>query len=267
MNLVPRKFYELNNSNRIWAIGSIHGNLYGLKKIHNHIFDSFNENDSIVYLGNVIGVGDNSAEVIDEIMNFRVSLMAKYEIDFKNFVFLRGAQEEMWLKLLELQISPNPKEIITWMFNHGVNETLRSYKIDQNEILNLCDSSTILISKWTTKVKDQIKLFEGHNDYFSNLFHAAFSDTKQILFVNRGVDLSRPLSAQNDCFWWGFHGLSNLSEPYFSFKKIVRGYDPKRLGPKNDTIVCSLYKGSGFGENVVAGLFSKNGDIFDLFEA
>ena len=106
MNLVPKKFYELNNSNRIWAIGSIHGNLYGLKKIHNHIFDSFNENDSIVYLGNVIGVGDNSAEVIDEIMNFRVSLMAKYEIDFKNFVFLRGAQEEMWLKLLELQISP-----------------------------------------------------------------------------------------------------------------------------------------------------------------
>ena len=48
--------------------------------------------------------------------------------------------------------------------------------------------------------------------------------TKEVLFVNRGVDISRPLSAQNDCFWWGYQNFSQINKPYFSFKRIVRGY-------------------------------------------
>ena len=40
----------------------------------------------------------------------------------------------------------------------------------------------------------------GHSEYFLNLKHTAYSRTKKILFVNRGVDITRPLSAQNDCF-------------------------------------------------------------------
>ena len=46
----------------------------------------------------------------------------------------------------------------------------------------------------------------------------------EVLFVNRGVDLSRPLSAQNDCFWWGYQNFSQINKPYNSFKRIVRGY-------------------------------------------
>ena len=64
--------------------------------------------------------------------------------------------------------------------------------------------------------------------------HAAYSNTKKILFVNRGVDITRPLSAQNDCFWWGFQNFSKLKEQYKSFLRIVRGYESEHLNqPEN----------------------------------
>ena len=173
----------------------------------------------------------------------------------------------MLSKLLELQISPNPKEVLLWMFDHGVDKTLFSYKINYKEILDICELGSVVISKWTSKTINIINEFQGHSEYYSNLIHAVFPDTKETLFLNRGVDITRPLSAQNDCFWWGYHNFSKIDKPYYSFKKIVRGYDPKKTGPLRDTIVCSLYKGSGFGGQVVAGLFSTSGDIIDIFEA
>ena len=38
--------------------------------------------------------------------------MAKFKLNNNEIVFLRGAQEEMFSKLLQLQIAPNPQEII-----------------------------------------------------------------------------------------------------------------------------------------------------------
>ena len=45
-----RENIELKNCERIWAIGSIHGNLIGIKNIHKHILSYFNINDKIIYL-------------------------------------------------------------------------------------------------------------------------------------------------------------------------------------------------------------------------
>ena len=33
----------------------------------------------------------------------------------------------MFSKLLQLQLAPNPEEIVEWMFDHGVNSTINSY--------------------------------------------------------------------------------------------------------------------------------------------
>ena len=45
--------------------------------------------------------------------------MSKFKLKPHEIVFLRGAQEEMFSKLLQLQIAPNPVEIINWMLNMG----------------------------------------------------------------------------------------------------------------------------------------------------
>ena len=133
MSILLKKFAEFKNCERIWAIGSIHGNLQGIKNIHNHIFSEFNPSDQIVYLGNVIGVVLQYTDVLDEVINFRLKTMAKYNIEPEKIIYLRGSQEEMWSKLLELQISPNPKEVLLWMFSHGVDKTLQSYNFQKDE--------------------------------------------------------------------------------------------------------------------------------------
>ena len=57
-------FVELKKSNKIWAIGSIHSNLKSFTSIKKFLLDNFEENDKLVFLGNVIGLGNNSKETL-----------------------------------------------------------------------------------------------------------------------------------------------------------------------------------------------------------
>ena len=156
------------------------------------------------------------------------------------------------------------------MFDHGVNKTLESYGYNKQEVINVASSGTVAISKWTSGLNRSILENPGHKDYFLNLKHAAFSFSKKILFVNRGVDITRPLSAQNDCFWWGYQNFSEIRKPYNSFKRIVRGYESihkNELEQSKNKIVCTLFKQPLSNSSIYAGIFSENGDILDLFES
>jgi len=238
-------FVELKKSNKIWAIGSIHSNLKSFNSIKEFILNNFEKNDKLVFLGNIIGLGNNSKETLSSVINLRFSLMSKLKLKPESIIFLRGAQEEMFSKLLQLQLAPNPEEIIEWMFDHGVNETIKSYGFSENELKNIASSGTINISKWTNNLNKALQSNPGHTEYFLNLKHAAYSYTKKILFVNRGVDITRPLSAQNDCFWWGFQNFSKIQKPYKSFLRIVRGYESEHLEQleiSKDNVVCTLFK-------------------------
>ncbi len=263
-------FIELNNTSRIWAIGSIHSNLEAFNSIKNYIIKNFKENDKLIFLGNVIGLGDYSKETISSILKLRVNLMSKFKLKPSEIVFLRGAQEEMLSKLLQLQIAPNPIEIIDWMFEHGVDKTLKSYGYSSDEISSVATTGTILISKWTSKLNKTILQNPGHKEYFLNLKHAAYSSSKKILFVNRGVDITRPLSAQNDCFWWGYQDFSKIQKPYNSFIRIVRGYQSNHsneLKNAKNQIVCTLFQQPLSNRTIYAGIFRENGEILDLFES
>ncbi len=262
-------FVELNNSSKIWAIGSIHSNLNSFIPIKKYIQNNFKINDKLVFLGNIIGLGDKSKETLTSVIDLRFSLMSKFKLKPDSIVFLRGAQEEMFSKLLQLQLAPNPSEIVEWMFDHGVNKTIKSYGYSEDEVKNIASSGTINISKWTSNLNRTLQKNPGHTQYFLNLKHAAYSRTKKILFVNRGVDITRPLSAQNDCFWWGFQNFSKIHKPYKSFIKIVRGYESEhsnQLEISKNNVVCTLFKQPLSNKNILCGIFTENGEILDLFE-
>ena len=262
-------FIELKKSNKIWAIGSIHSNLKSFNSVKKFILNKFENNDKLVFLGNVIGLGDNSKETLSSVIDLRFNLMSKYKLKPESIVFLRGAQEEMFSKLLQLQLAPNPSEILEWMFDHGVNKTIKSYGFSDHEVKNIASSGTINISKWTTNLNRVLKENPGHTEYFLNLKHAAYSHTKKILFVNRGVDITRPLSAQNDCFWWGFQNFSRIRRPYNTFLRIVRGYESEHLNKpemSNENVVCTLFKQPLTNKSILFGIFNENGEILDLFE-
>ena len=264
------KFLEFKNANKIWAIGSLHSSLDSFQSIKKYILSYFDYGDKLIFLGNVIGFGSKSKEIISEVLSLRFYLMAKFNLKHEDVVFLRGAQEEMFSKLLQLQIAPNPLEIIDWIFSHGVDKTIVSYNFEPDEFRDIASQGTIQINKLTAKLNNQILLTPGHKEFFSNLKHAAYSDTKEVLFVNRGVDISRPLSAQYDCFWWGYQNFSLIDKPYNTFKRIVRGY---QSNPYNDLenskskILCTLFRQPLKNKKILAGVFGKNGDILELFES
>ena len=264
------KFSEFKKANNIWAIGSLHSDIESFQSIKKYILTNFNKGDKLIFLGNIIGFGEKSKEIISEILELRFNLMANFNLDHEDIVFLRGAQEEMFSKLLQLQIAPNPLEIIEWIFSHGVDQTIISYNFNSKDFKKAASQGTIQINKLTAKLNNEISLIPGHKEFFSNLKHAAYTDTKKVLFVNRGVDISRPLSAQYDCFWWGYQNFSLINKPYNTFKRIVRGY---QSNPYNDLenskskILCTLFKQPLNSKKILAGVFSKNGDILELFES
>ena len=196
--------------------------------------------------------------------------MSKYKLRPEAIIFLRGAQEEMFSKILQLQIAPNPNEIVNWIFEHGVNKTLQSYGYSDDDVLNIASSGTVSISKWTKKLNRTIIQNPGHKEYFLNLKHAAYSSSKKILFVNRGVDITRPLSAQSDCFWWGYQNFSRINCPYNSFIRIVRGYQSNQnneLENAKNNVICTLFKQPLSNQKIYAGIFRENGEILELFES
>jgi len=262
-------FIELRNTSKIWAVGSIHSNLNSFTGIKDFILNNFQEKDKLIFLGNVIGLGESSKESLTSVIDLRFKLMSKFRLKPDSIIFLRGAQEEMFSKILQLQIAPNPIEIVNWMFEHGVDKTLNSYGFSNNEVIDIASSGTVAISKWTSKLNKLILKNEGHKEYFLSLKHAAFSASKKILFVNRGVDITRPLSAQNDCFWWGYQNFSKIDKPYNSFLRIVRGYQSNKnnnLEMSKNKVICTLFKQPLSNEMIYVGTFSENGEILDLFE-
>ena len=263
-------FSEITDANKVWAIGSLHSSLDSFYSIKKYILSNFESGDKLIFLGNVIGFGNQSKEIVNEVLKLRFKLMAKHKLQNNDIVFLRGAQEEMFSKLLQLHIAPNPIEILDWIFSHGVDQTLISYGFNPDEFRNIATQGTIQINKLTTKLNNEILSNSGHKEFFSNLKHAAYTHTKDMLFVNRGVDISRPLSAQNDCFWWGYQNFSQINKPYFSFKRIVRGYQSNHhndIENSKSKVLCTLFKQPLESKKILAGIFSKNGDILELFES
>jgi serine/threonine protein phosphatase 1 len=263
-------FAELNLCNNIWAIGSIHSRADSFESIKEHIMKNFDSNDKVVFLGNVIGVGDFAKETLSSVIDMRMMLMSKFYLKPEDIIFLRGAQEEMFLKLLQLQTAPNPSEILNWMYEHGVDKTVESYGLNSKEFIKVSSQGIISITKLTSKLNKILANNRGHKEYFLSLQHAAFPDTRKVLFVNRGVDITRPLSAQNDCFWWGYHNFSKINKSYTTFRKIIRGYESSIVSNFDniqEKIVCSLYQGPLSSDNIIAGKFNDSGQILDLFES
>ena len=94
------KFQKFTNTDRIWAIGSLHSSIESFQTIKKYIFSNFKNGDKLIFLGNLIGYNNYSKETLTDVLTLRFNLMAKFNLDHEDIVFLRGAQEEMFSKLL-----------------------------------------------------------------------------------------------------------------------------------------------------------------------
>lgn len=183
-----------------------------------------------------------------------------------DLVFLRGAQEEMFQRLLQVQFAPRPREVLEWMMQRGLESTLLSYGSDAATAFKAADEGTMALTYWTSDLRERVRSQPGHDIFFSRLKRAAYIDTGAVLFVSAGVDVSRPLTAQSDAFWWAERSFAEIEEPYQGFQRIVRGRDPDAAGFRQTDFTISIDGGSGRGGTLIGVCLSPEGTVLETIE-
>jgi serine/threonine protein phosphatase 1 len=253
-------FATLRADSRIWAVGAIHGQAQRLEHLHRQIGQALQPGDQIVYLGNYSGYGHDVRETIDEMLLFRRLVLARPGAEITDIVYLRGAQEEMWQKLLQLQFAPNPVEVLKWMVDQGIGPSIVAYGASADEAVMAAREGVLSLTRWTGQLRQNMRAFDGHMALMSALRHAAYIEPGPLLFVSAGLDPQRPLSAQRDSFWWGGATFASIIEPYGAYRRIVRGYDRRHGGFVETEFTVTLDGGPPAGE-VVAACFSPDGTM------
>ena len=257
------KFARLVRSKRVWAVASIHGEADRLTALHDRIGRAWQPGDRLVYLGNYLGRGPAVRGTLDEILEFRRAVLALPGGFACDIGYLRGSQEEMWQKLLQLQFAVSPRDVLQWMLEQGVGATLAAYEADPKQGFAACREGPSAITRWTSALRTRLNAAPGHTQFLSTVRRAAFTDDGALLFVNAGLDPARPLDAQGDEFWWGGRRLLELAEPYVGFRRIIRGFDRRHGGLVEGAYVTSLDGGSGFGGALLAACFTPDGGTIE----
>ncbi len=258
-------FATLTAVRRVWAIGAVHGDATRLKTLHAEIAARAQRGDRFVYLGNLVGHGTNILETLDEALAFRRAMFAP-GMEAGDFVYLRGAQEEMWNKLLQIQFAANPREVFEWMMKQGVEATLNAYGGRTDEARSLLGEGAITITRWTNALRASTQRRTGHDELLNSIKRAAFTDNRRVLFVHAGIDPHRPLSQQGDTLWWGSGYFSAIDAPYGNVKMIVRGYDRRHGGLSMNQWTATVDAGCGFGGRLAAACFLPDGAATEWLE-
>ena len=261
------RFASLRQTERTWAVGAIHGEVARLKALHGRLAERLRRGDNLVYMGNILGRGGAVGETVNEILAFRRAFLARPGVFAADLAYLRGGQEEMWHKLLQLQFAPNPGEVLRWMLDQGVGPTLQAYGGDAKKGLMATRAGALAVTGWTNGLRAAMRTRDGHVALTSALRRAAFIADHSLLFVHAGIDPSRPLFQQADSFWWGGREFDRLAAPYGTFTRIVRGYDPAHRGVAIGPLTATLDGGCGFGGPLMAGCIHASGEVGELIEA
>lgn len=262
-----RNFAELKQGSRVWAIASVHGEAQRLARLHQAVVGKFRPSDQIVFLGNILGLGPEVGPALEEALLLRRRFMALSGVEEPCVHFLRGSQEEMWQKLLMLQMAPNPGQVLDWMEGQGLGPTVEAYGSSVAVGKQALREGILALTRWTNGLREALRVRDGHSQYLAALQHAAFNGPGGLLFVNAGIDAKRPLAAQGDAFWWGGAGFSGLDQPFEGFKSVVRGFERRHAGPRVDGFTITLDGGAGRGGALFAGLFDEDGQLAELIEA
>lgn len=265
------KFALLRGAQRVWAIASIHGESERLRDLHRAISERFLPGDRLVYLGNILGYGPDVASAVDEVLSFRRAVIAAHGMFAADVVVLRGAQEEMWQKLLQLQLALNPGEVFDWMMEQGVGATLESYGGLIGDGRDASRSGAAMCARWTASLRDHVHARSGHSQIMSALRRAAVNMSPEgkptLLFVHAGIDETRPLEAQKDSFWWPPRELGSSEGPYGEFARIIAGFDRQARGVTETPFTITLDGGAGRSGNLLAVCVESGGAVAEVLEA
>jgi hypothetical protein len=191
---------RLSAGGRIWALGAQQGNDRGLEALAGALLQRWQRGDKLVVLGNMLGGDGDPTRVLDLMLLLRRRLLAANLAC--DVFFLRGAQEEMWHKLLGLQFAISPLSVLDWMLARGLAATVAAYGGNVDEGRIACRAGPTAIARWTVGLREAQTAHPGHAELLNSLLRAALSADGTMLLSAAGVDATRPLDEQADAFWW-----------------------------------------------------------------
>jgi serine/threonine protein phosphatase 1 len=280
-----QKFAFLEGARRVWCVGAVHGERARLEALHDRLWTRLAPGDRLVYLGNVLGRGPDVAGTVAELLAFRCGVMALEPAATPHVVVLRGSQEEMWQKLLQLQFATDPRGVLEWMLGHGLAATLDAYGSSAAEARERVRGGTVGLTRWTQGLRRAMQALPGHVAFMADLRRAcAVTGTQPVdtgdpaarpphglLCVNAGLDPTRPLEAQKDSFWWASGGFQRLDRPYGGYARVVRGFAPEKPNPHPGVALsdfaATVDAGCGLGGPLAAACFAMDGSLDDAVEA
>ena len=259
--------HNLGSFERVWVIGAVNGKAELFQKICKQIIEKSDFKDRLVFTGNLLGRNDNkvneSKKVIDIALKLRSVFMSNKAFDIGDIVFLRGCYEELLDKSRELHMSPNPLELVDWMYSRGLDKILESYNISSSLLHHAARDGAAALSRASVDINLAINNNPGHINYMNSLKRLAFNEEKTLLFVSAGIARDKPLDKQSEELWWG-GGFADLNEPYNNTLRLVRGYDPKGGGIASGNYGITL---DGGEKQVFAALISSDGQLLETIQA
>lgn len=266
------KFSVLSGFERIWAVGAVHGQHRQLVALHDQLALRFQPaKDRLIYLGNYFGHGTGILGTMDELLSFRRKVLAEPGVIADDIVYLRGHQEEMWRKLLQLHFAREPYAVLKWMEQRGIGSSIAAYGSSIEDAFVHIRAGNVSLTRYTRDLSRQFNARPGHSRLFKELRHAAYSAAGEILLVHTGFHPDRQLRQQGDHFWWcedGFEQQSCLgSSSYQGFSRIIRGYSRHSHGFSLSAHTASLDGGCGFGGPLLAACFDTRGHVVELLHS
>lgn len=258
----------IRGARRIWAVGAIHGERARVAVLHEQLGRRLERGDALVYLGDFLGYGGDVAGTVTELLEFRRRVLGRPPLWFpESIVYLRGRQEEMWQKLLQIQFASDPQSVLNWVLARGAGATLGAYGGDAEEGRRSARAGPLALNKWTKRLRDAVRCRPGHDSLLAALRRAAATDDGTLLFVNCGVEPRLALDRQRDAFWWAGRSFDQLDGPFAGFRRVIRGFDPAHHGYAEAAHKLTIDGGCGFGGALIAICLGPGGEILDRLES
>ncbi len=258
------RFARLKGPGVLWVIAAIHGDATRLGRLHAALAPRFGIADRVVYTGNFMGLGGDILGTMNELLAFRRWFLGRPSAILDDIAYLRGAQEEMWTKLLQLHFAPNPREVLDWLVAQGAGATLAAYGGSVSDGLAAARAGAVVLGRWTAGLRAAQSAQPGHAQVMTAVKRAGLTDPKALLIVHAGLNPDKALGDQKDAFWWdakGFNRLAAAATAYDGFARVVRGYERSAPGIVETPYTLTLDGGCGRGGPLLAVALSPDGQI------
>ena len=224
---------------RAYAVGDIHGRLDLLDELLDQIHQDIGNRKArkvlLVFVGDLIDRGPNSAQVIERLRT--------YDRPGVQTVFLLGNHEEVLLRILA-----GEADLITKWRCFGGSECLASYGVDASGLTGLSDEEALAVVRNAIPM-EHVEFLERFDD------SCRFGD---YLFVHAGIrpGVEIDQQRQSDLRW--------IREPFLSDPRdhglyVVHGHTPSRSrAPELRGNRLNLDTGAYFGGPLTAAAFDES---------